>query len=56
MQGSSKHFTEDDYLNHVYDSDLCYKAYLASVRGKWARNDFFKLDPVSEAYASYMIV
>ncbi len=33
----NKEFTLDEYLDHVYDSDECYKAYLASEKKEMSK-------------------
>jgi hypothetical protein len=32
-----KEFTLDDYLDHVYDNDECYRAYLASEKKEMSK-------------------
>jgi predicted nucleic acid-binding Zn ribbon protein len=33
----NKEFTLDEYLDHVYDNDDCYKAYLASEKKEMSK-------------------
>jgi hypothetical protein len=32
-----KEFTQDDFLDHVYDNDECYRAYLASEKKEMSK-------------------